>query len=102
MIVGGVEVEEALKSDALSTHLSTYFGRSRPTIPQQIDPPQHSIYRRFLVPLFARKKVESLRRSCAVLAGELINGFADLKTCDVERQFSAPLRPGLKTGRVAA
>lgn len=72
-------------SDALS------IGQEQPLIPLQIDPPEHTWYRRLLNPLFVPRKVAELESDVRALVNRLIDGFIDRGSCDFHEEFATPL-----------
>jgi cytochrome P450 len=65
-------------------------GNKRPLIPLQVDPPDQVKYRKFLDPLFSRKKMLTLEKDVRVLAADLIDEFADDECCEFNRAFAIP------------
>jgi cytochrome P450 len=71
--------------------LQMALGTERPMIPQQIDPPEQTRYRRLLDPHFSRRKMEALIPPIHKQANELIDGFAARGECEFDREFAVPL-----------
>jgi cytochrome P450 len=67
------------------------LGTDRPMIPQQIDPPAQTRYRKLLDPLFSRKRMLALEPAVRENAAALIAGFVDDGGCEFNRQFAIPL-----------
>lgn len=67
------------------------LGTERPMIPQQIDPPAQTRYRKILDPRFSRKRVLELEPVIRADASALINGFVKNGECEFNRQFAIPL-----------
>jgi cytochrome P450 len=67
------------------------LGTERPMIPQQIDPPRQTRYRKLLDPRFSRKRMNELEPSIRRSARELIDAFADEGACEFNEQFAVPL-----------
>jgi len=67
------------------------IGQDRPLIPLQIDPPEHSKYRRLLDPHFSPKQVATLEDDARKLVAELVDGFASRGECDLHAEFTEPL-----------
>ena len=67
------------------------LGTERPMIPQQIDPPAQTRYRKLLDPLFSRKRSLQLEPEVRRQANALIDGFIDDGACDFNRAFAIPL-----------
>ena len=76
-------------SSAMDMQLA--LGTQRPMIPQQIDPPAQTRYRRLLDPHFSRRKMEALIPPIRKQANELIDGFASRGECEFDRDFAVPL-----------
>lgn len=66
------------------------LGTERPMIPQQIDPPEQTRYRKILEPRFTRKRVLALEPAVRKDAAALIDGFAKACECEFNRQFAIP------------
>jgi cytochrome P450 len=60
-------------------------------IPQQIDPPAQTRYRKILDPLFSRKRMAVIEPDVRSQARALIDKFADLGECEFDRDFAIPL-----------
>ena len=67
------------------------LGTVRPMIPQQIDPPDQTRYRKILDPQFSRKRMAALEPAIRADAGALIDGFVADGECELNGQFSIPL-----------
>jgi len=67
------------------------LGTERPMIPQQIDPPSQTRYRRILDPLFSRKKMLEIESNVRTSANALIDQFVDAGECDLGDAFAIPL-----------
>jgi cytochrome P450 len=67
------------------------LGNERPMIPQQIDPPLQSHYRRLLDPLFSRRRSLKLEPGVRREANLLIDGFIDEGHCEFNSAFAVPL-----------
>lgn len=72
-------------ADALS------IGQEQPLIPLQVDPPEHTKYRRLLNPEFVPRKVAELEADIRVLVDEIIDTFAARGHCDFHDEFATPL-----------
>ena len=66
------------------------LGTERPMIPQQIDPPAQTRYRKLLDPHFSRRKMEELAPAVARHARELIDGFVARRRVRVRRRLRDP------------
>lgn len=67
------------------------LGTERPMIPQQIDPPAQTRYRKILDPRFSRKRMAEIEPDVRRRADELIDRFADAGACEFDRDFAVPL-----------
>jgi len=67
------------------------LGNERPMIPQQIDPPEQTRYRRLLDPLFSRRRMEALAPAVRVHANQLIDAFEKGGECEFDAAFAIPL-----------
>ena len=76
-------------SSAMSEEMQ--LGTERPMIPQQIDPPAQTRYRKLLDPLFSRKRSQMLEPEVRRQANELIDGFIGRGECEFNRSFAIPL-----------
>ncbi len=70
------------------------LGTERPMIPQQIDPPAQTRYRRLLDPHFSRRKMEQLAPAIRSQANALIDRFASRGKCEFDAEFAVPLPCG--------
>ena len=73
--------------------LQMALGTERPMIPQQIDPPEQTRYRKLLDPRFSKKRMTELAPAIRADANALIDGFIDKGECEFDRDFAIPL-PG--------
>jgi len=71
--------------------LQMALGTERPMIPQQIDPPAQTRYRKLLDPHFSRKKMEELVPAIRRHANALIDKFEDRGECEFDQAFAVPL-----------
>ena len=60
-------------------------------IPQQIDPPAQTRFRKILDPQFSRQRMEELEPGVRAHAAELIDGFIDQGECEFDAAFAIPL-----------
>ncbi len=63
----------------------------QPLIPLEVDPPQHTKYRRLLNPQFVPREVEKLEPEVRRIVRELIDRFAPRGTCDFHEELATPL-----------
>ncbi len=66
------------------------IGNTRPLIPLQIDPPDHSKYRKLLDPLFAPKRIAALEASTRELVVALIDQVASTGSCNFHSAVAEP------------
>jgi cytochrome P450 len=88
------DVVEALRDPetfSSAMDLQVALGTERPMIPQQIDPPAQTRYRRLLDPLFSRKKMAPLVPAIREHATALIDEFVDKGECEFDSAFAIPL-----------
>jgi cytochrome P450 len=70
-------------------------GAEQPQIPLQVDPPQHTKYRRLLNPQFVPREIGKLEDQVRTLVRELVDGFAERGHCDFHEEFAMPLPSGI-------
>lgn len=87
-VVAGLRDPELFSS---KMDLQMALGTERPMIPQQIDPPDQTRYRRLLDPHFSRKKMEKLAPAFRAHANALIDAFEDQGECEFDEAFAIPL-----------
>ena len=66
------------------------LGTDRPMIPQQIDPPNQTRYRKLLDPLFSRREMAHLEPLIRRNARELIEPLIDRGGCEFNQAFAIP------------
>ncbi len=71
--------------------LQIALGTERPMIPQQIDPPEQTKYRKILDPRFSRKRMLELAPAVRADANALIDKIVDTGECEFNREFAIPL-----------
>jgi cytochrome P450 len=67
------------------------LGNDRPMIPQQLDPPLQTKFRKILDPQFSRKRMLAIDPPLRRHANELIDSFIDAGECEFDSQFAIPL-----------
>jgi cytochrome P450 len=67
------------------------LGTQRPMIPQQIDPPLQTKFRKILDPQFSRRRMLAIEPELRRHANELIDGFIDDGECEFNSAFAIPL-----------
>jgi cytochrome P450 len=76
------------------------FGTDEPLIPIDIDPPEHTAYRRLLLPLFTPQAVARLDDGMHHTARELATEVSRQEIVDVSAQFARPM-PTIVFSRLA-
>ena len=76
-------------SSEMEMHMA--LGTERPMIPQQIDPPAQTKYRKILDPRFSKKRMLEIAPNVRRHANELIDGFIAKGECEFDREFAMPL-----------
>ena len=76
-------------SSQMDLHLA--IGTVRPMIPQQIDPPAQTKYRRILDPRFSRRRMLEIQDDVRASANDLIDRFIDDGRCEFDEAFAIPL-----------
>jgi cytochrome P450 len=64
------------------------LGNIRPLIPLNVDPPQHSTYRKILDPLFAPKQMDAQEADITARVNYFIDSFIDAGECNFSEQFA--------------
>lgn len=67
------------------------LGTERPMIPQQIDPPAQTRYRKILDPRFSKRRMAEIAPDVRRHAHELIDAFIDAGSCEFDSAFAVPL-----------
>jgi len=78
---------EVFSSNAEAVHI----GNIRPLIPLQIDPPNHSKYRKLLDPLFAPRQIAPLEARTRELVNSMIDGIIDSRRANFHSAVAEPL-----------
>jgi cytochrome P450 len=71
--------------------LQMALGTERPMIPQQIDPPAQTRYRKILDPRFSRRRMAEIEPDVRASANRLIDAIVDVGACEFDRDFAVPL-----------
>lgn len=79
---------------AFSTRGGNFYGRSRPIIPQQVDPPLHARYRRILGPLMSAQRMAALEPGLIARMNAAIDGFIHRGGCELRSEVAVPI-PGV-------
>ena len=64
------------------------MGNVRPLIPLNIDPPEHSKYRKILDPLFAPKRMDAREDDITSRVNHFIDAFIDKGECNFTEEFA--------------
>jgi len=64
------------------------LGNIRPLIPLNVDPPQHSKYRKVLDPLFAPKQMDAQEADITARVNHFIDAFIDRGECNFSEEFA--------------
>jgi cytochrome P450 len=67
------------------------LGTERPMIPQQIDPPMQTKFRKILDPQFSRRRMQVHEPELRKHANALIDTFIDTGKCEFDESFAIPL-----------
>jgi cytochrome P450 len=88
----GKAVEEALHDPGIfsSNPNAAYFGSDTGAIPLQIDPPDHSRFRKMLDPMFSPKRMLAKEAEVAEVANRLIDRFIARGSVDFSHEFAVP------------
>lgn len=71
--------------------MQVLLGTKRPMIPQQIDPPRQTRYRKILDLRFSRPRMQALEPDLRRHAQEVIDGFVERGECEFDSEFAVPL-----------
>ena len=74
--------------ELFSSRIEMKLGNVRPLIPLNVDPPQHSKYRKLLDPLFAPKRMDEQEDDITHRANGLIDQFIDNGECNFTEEFA--------------
>ena len=81
--------QPAIFSSAMEMQLA--LGTERPMIPQQVDPPEQTRYRKILDPRFSKKRMREIEPDVRRHAHALIDAFHARGHCEFDREFAVPL-----------
>ena len=76
-------------SNAVSRH---------PSVPNGMDPPQHTLYRRMIEPYFAPDRIATFEPVFRGIARDLVDHLAANPSCDVIRDFAEPYAVRIQCG----
>jgi cytochrome P450 len=74
--------------EQFSSRVEMKLGNVRPLIPLNVDPPQHSKYRKLLDPLFAPKRMDEQEDDITRRANGFIDAFIDRGECNFTEEFA--------------
>jgi cytochrome P450 len=81
--------EFVLRNHALfSSRVEMSMGNVRPMIPLNVDPPNHSKYRKLLDPMFAPRRMEEQETEITRRANGFIDEFIDRGECNFTEEFA--------------
>ena len=81
--------EFVLRNHALfSSRVEMSMGNVRPMIPLNVDPPNHSKYRKLLDPMFAPRRMEEQETEITRRANGFIDAFIDRGECNFTEEFA--------------
>jgi cytochrome P450 len=75
-------------TDEFSSRVEMSLGNVRPLIPLNVDPPQHSKYRKLLDPLFAPKRMDEQEADITRRVNGFIDTFIDRGECNFTEEFA--------------
>lgn len=75
-------------AETFSSAAEMGLGNVRPLIPLNIDPPDHSKYRKILDPLFAPKQMEKQEEDITMRVNHFIDAFEDRGECNFTEEFA--------------
>lgn len=86
-------VLEVLRNPAVfsSNDDAVDIGQKRPIIPLQLDPPEQTLYRKLMAPLFAPRVIDALEAQTRQLAIDLIDAVAGGSGCNFHSRVAEPL-----------
>jgi cytochrome P450 len=74
--------------DLFSSRVTLNLGNVRPLIPLNVDPPEHSKYRKLLDPLFAPRRMDEQEEDIVRRVNGLIDQFIDRGECNFSEEFA--------------
>ncbi len=75
-------------ADEFSSRVEMSLGNVRPLIPLNVDPPQHSKYRKLLDPLFAPRRMDEQEEDITRRVNGFIDAFIDHGECNFTEEFA--------------
>jgi cytochrome P450 len=74
--------------ELFSSRVELGLGNVRPLIPLNVDPPNHSKYRKLLDPLFAPKRMDEREKDITERVNGFIDGFIGRGECNFSEEFA--------------
>ena len=74
--------------ELFSSQVEMNLGNVRPLIPLNVDPPDHSKYRKLLDPLFAPKQMEAQEADITARVNHFVDMFIDRGECNFSEEFA--------------
>jgi cytochrome P450 len=74
--------------ELFSSQVEMNLGNVRPLIPLNVDPPDHSKYRKLLDPLFAPKQMEAQEADITARVNHFVDMFIDRGECNFSDEFA--------------
>jgi cytochrome P450 len=74
--------------ELFSSRVEMNLGNVRPMIPLNVDPPNHSKYRKLMDPLFAPKRMDEQEADITRRVNEFIDAFVDKGECNFTEEFA--------------
>jgi cytochrome P450 len=76
--------------ETFSSRVEMHLGNVRPLIPLNVDPPEHSKYRKLLDPLFAPRRMDEQEDDITRRVNGFIDTFIDRGECNFTEEFAEP------------
>lgn len=80
--------EFVLREPRFSSRVEMMLGNVRPLIPLNVDPPEHSKYRKLLDPLFAPRRMDEYESEIVERANRYIDNFIERGQCNFTDEFA--------------
>jgi cytochrome P450 len=91
--------DEALRNKAVfSSEDLVEQGNTLPLVPLGVDPPGHTVYRKFLDPLFSPGRVAALDDDITARVNQFIDAFIDRGSCDFTAELAELFPPSVFLG----
>ncbi|MBA3041009.1 MAG: cytochrome P450 [Alphaproteobacteria bacterium] len=69
-----------------------------PSVPNGMDPPQHTVYRRMIDPYFTRERVEAFEPECRRIAGDLLEALGNAPSFEAMACLAEPYAVRIQCG----